>query len=692
MKRFISSTLLVLGLSLGVSYLETQAAPLILTQDVLPGDFSTEVVDLQNFLYTDPDTRITPTEVGRFGTETINGIAHFQNKYQRTILGPFRRLATGSAEVMTRFKIATIGIKQDPLSLKDPSVRSALKTLLSQTINKLDEEIANRNNPNYQSDVTQQDGTVYFRGRAVPDDVAIGRPGQYEVSDTEGFFVSDTGDQFHYELPATTLQPIDNPRTFDDLFHNYDYLQELQGEIIYTSLEPGAQPQTVVAGGNGVAIKKKPTEPSPTVNQNLFDSILGTGTPLPITDIQNNSVVTTSLSPLVLSSERYSHDLGVQTQVHIFGRNFVEGTQGLIYQNNKTYAATASVISDTEMYLTLPQNLSTGRAIVGIMGHPQSAIEIFVYKKTCVIRQCVDVEIKGMIPASDELVFDKEVTIVGKGFSRHNNSIETPVGMYHGIESRDGETLTFIPKYPFMIGLEGGTEGNDIPMTFRILNSYGFSNVVEGEVELKVMTTYNAQNARDDNRNGDQAKNTLIIDYFNQYGQEVEFTNLEGYVNEVRSALSEDGYKQVLQNNGESVVLGEPNEDVDTGFFAFFNKIFSSPEEKNKSFLESIGFVEPAYASTIPYGGRILYGYPCTCSANWFNGVLDPRGLVHILVVQPGYSRLYAYFNVYTPGAGLVGSFTPTTGTCWMYVGTACYVQPTTGVMDLFPGTGTTPL
>jgi len=694
MKRFALTMFFTFGILSTFPYLQAQASPLILTQDLQPGDFSTQVVDLQNFLYSDPDTRVAPIEVGRLGTQTINGLARFQNKYQQTILLPFNRLATGSAEVMTRFKIAVIGIKADPQSLKDSGVRSEFKILLSQTINKLDEEISKRNNPNLQSDVTVQDGMLYFRGRTVPNDVAVGKPGRYEVSDTEGFFVDTAGNQYHYELPATTLQPIDNPKTFDDLYQNYDYLQGLQGEIIYTLLEPGAEPQTVIAGDGGVSLKKKVSsnnQSSTGVSQSLFNPTTGVVTATPAT-VQNSSVNGTSLIPLVLSSERYSHSVSTNTQVHVFGRNFAPGIQGLIYQGSQTYQVPVTITSDSEMHMTLPKNLKTGRAVVSIVGQPHSAIEIFVYQEDCSTDKCTEVRIQKTRPDWNEIIFDEEVTLTGEGFSRYNNTIETAVGIYHGIESRNGTTLTFTPQYPFTVGLDGGTTGSTLPIIMRVLNNNGLSNTYEAEASLDVMVSFRAQTKRGDTEDGEQAKNDLIIEYFTEYGQQVEFINHEGLVTAVRSALSTIGYQQVKNNSGNSVVLGESAGKEEPSFFAFFNDIFSTQENEQESFLERIGFVKKAKASTFPYGGRITASYPCTCSANWVTVVLDPRGFTHSLVVQPGYTRIFAHFNIYTPGVGVVGSFTPTTGTCWMYVGVGCSPIPTTGVMDLFPGTGTTPI
>ena len=704
MKRFVYSFLLVFGIPFTSFGQQVLTSPLILIQDVLPADFSTEVVDLQNFLYADPDTRIIPPDVGRFGTETINGIAHFQNKYQRTILTPFNRLATGSAEVMTRFKIATIGIKANPSSLKDPQVRADFTVLLSQTVNKLDEEIAKRNNPNYQPNgqpvVSTEEGVIYFRGRAVPQDVSVGRPGRYEISSTEGFFVSESGEQFHYQLPQTTLQPIENPVTFDDMFNNYDYLQELQGEIIYTSLEPGAVPQTVIAGEGGASLKQDANTQSTTttqapssVNQDFFDSVLGNTSLQSSLDTSGTDLELATLIPLTLSSSQYTYTLEDDEEVRVFGKNFTPGIQGVFYQDDRTYSAQTSFISESEMVVALPQGLGAGRAAIGVSGQPHSAVEVFLSEENCGGSRCSGPRVAQITP--EEIIFDAPVEIVGSGFSPEDNTVETPIGIYYNLPSSDnGTKIVFTPQYPFTVSLDN-PEGNTIPITVRVINEEGLSNVREVDATLNVRLTQDAQEDRSDSPDGVQAQNEFLTEYLESFDQKIALINHEGLVSEVRSVLSETGYNQAKNNTQNSITLGEfPDEDQDDtkpGFFAFLNRLFAPSETPDETFLETIGFVEKAHALTFPYGGRITASYPCTCSANWVSTVIDPRGLAHILVTQPGYTRLYAHFNVYTPGVGVLGSFTPTTGTCWMYVGVGCSPIPTTGVMDLFPGTGTTP-
>lgn len=672
-----------------LAQVSVQRDPLILTRDIIPGDFSTEVVDLQNFLLLDADTTIDPPEPGRYGVQTINGIARFQNKYQRTILSPFRRLATGSAEVMTRFKIATIGIKANPDSLRSAEVRSDLRILLSQTINKLDEEIERRANPDAfinenQSDVSLEGETLFFRGQKVPNDVAIGRPGRYEISATEGYFVNDTGEQFFYELPQTTIQPVENPRTFDDLFQNYDYLQQLQGEITYTPLDPGAQSSTVIFGADGTPALKSNSQ-NTTIPTNPF----GVFAPSSSTTTTPGTVSFTN--PIILSTQRYSYDLDNPT-VLVYGSDFSSTTEAHVYQNGVFFSATTEYISDDEISVRLPGGLTTGRAVIGIENSPYSATEVFVFNDDTCERigrfGCIDVDLDGVDASSGgQLTFDEEVIIRGDGFDRENNTVETPMGIYHNIPSSDGETIRFTPQYAFVVS--DSVEEVEIPFTVRVMNKNGITRFRGVDMILDVQQTYQAQQDRGDDRSGAQSENTLLIEYLDRFDEDPAMVLYEGFVTESRSVVSTTGYDQIVASESQVSFSGEPqgSEYEDKGFLAYLKGMFG--QKNNQTFLEAVGFVQPAHALGIPYGGVVTASFPCTCSANWYILVADPRGVAHPVVVQPGYSRVLAYFNVYSPGTRLVGSYTPTTGTCWMYVGFGCSPVPTVGVLSLFPGTGT---
>ena len=93
---------------------------------------------------------------------------------------------------------------------------------------------------------------------------------------------------------------------------------------------------------------------------------------------------------------------------------------------------------------------------------------------------------------------------------------------------------------------------------------------------------------------------------------------------------------------------------------------------------------------SLPFGGRIVYATPCTCSFGvWLIIVFDYRTMSPLnLVYIPGVSMLYAYYNIFTPGPSILGTYTPSSGQCWFYVGLGCSPYPTIGNLNFLPGTG----
>lgn len=87
------------------------------------------------------------------------------------------------------------------------------------------------------------------------------------------------------------------------------------------------------------------------------------------------------------------------------------------------------------------------------------------------------------------------------------------------------------------------------------------------------------------------------------------------------------------------------------------------------------------------FGGRVLTSYACTCSFNWVVYVGPPRP--GVFIYQPGYSRLYSYYNVLGVGQWVLGSYTHG-GQCLMYAGEVCVPGAfPQGTMSPTPGVGT---
>ncbi len=89
------------------------------------------------------------------------------------------------------------------------------------------------------------------------------------------------------------------------------------------------------------------------------------------------------------------------------------------------------------------------------------------------------------------------------------------------------------------------------------------------------------------------------------------------------------------------------------------------------------------------FGGRISNVTYCTCSASVMIDVQDKlRGYVSV-IYMPGVSRLYANYNVFTPGPNVIGGYTPG-GVCLIYSGTQCNSQGAPmGTINTIHGVGT---
>ncbi|MFA4890163.1 MAG: hypothetical protein WC587_00800 [Candidatus Paceibacterota bacterium] len=79
----------------------------------------------------------------------------------------------------------------------------------------------------------------------------------------------------------------------------------------------------------------------------------------------------------------------------------------------------------------------------------------------------------------------------------------------------------------------------------------------------------------------------------------------------------------------------------------------------------------------IPFGGRILYVTYCTCSGGLLLTIGPPRPGNYYFTAG---SRVYAYYQIYRPGAWALGDAFPG-GACMIYAGTSCVGSPTTGTI-----------
>lgn len=109
-------------------------------------------------------------------------------------------------------------------------------------------------------------------------------------------------------------------------------------------------------------------------------------------------------------------------------------------------------------------------------------------------------------------------------------------------------------------------------------------------------------------------------------------------------------------------------------------------------FATSFFTTSSVFAVGLPFGGRVVFALPCTCSANlWVyfaplspSPPLPPTGA---LVYSPYLTRLYSYFAIGTPASWELGDYVPGVQACFQYVGTSCVPIPAYGLMGKV-GTG----
>lgn len=104
--------------------------------------------------------------------------------------------------------------------------------------------------------------------------------------------------------------------------------------------------------------------------------------------------------------------------------------------------------------------------------------------------------------------------------------------------------------------------------------------------------------------------------------------------------------------------------------------------ENNSSLINSTGLTG-AY-----FGGKVISSVPCPCSDNTLVIIQDLVTKSPLpLIYQPGISKLYSQYNLFTPGNNVVGSYTPGLGIC--LAGGICALVPTAGTINSLPGVGT---
>jgi hypothetical protein len=75
------------------------------------------------------------------------------------------------------------------------------------------------------------------------------------------------------------------------------------------------------------------------------------------------------------------------------------------------------------------------------------------------------------------------------------------------------------------------------------------------------------------------------------------------------------------------------------------------------------------------FGGRITNVTYCTCSISLLLDINDVRGWTTSLLFSPGFSHLYAYYNIFAAGPEVLGTYIQSGGQCQVYDGVSCNSQ-----------------
>jgi len=179
--------------------------------------------------------------------------------------------------------------------------------------------------------------------------------------------------------------------------------------------------------------------------------------------------------------------------------------------------------------------------------------------------------------------------------------------------------------------------------------------------------------------------------------------NLEYFVSSVDTEGKKQGLSEETLRTIESVIRATAATTTD-----FRKEFFASASLKEKTaaaapqrltgfagaverLLMAVGFVRVAQAFTgIPFGGALLYVYPCSCPPGiWLIGIQPlPPSFAPLLSYQTG-AQLFASYNI-PATTELLGFYAPGIQACWQYAVAGCYPLPNAGLIE--PIVGSAPL
>ena len=107
---------------------------------------------------------------------------------------------------------------------------------------------------------------------------------------------------------------------------------------------------------------------------------------------------------------------------------------------------------------------------------------------------------------------------------------------------------------------------------------------------------------------------------------------------------------------------------------------------------------QKAFAVGLSFGGYIIYVNPeiCDCPPGIFTQVFvalpcAATGISNMLMDYKNGSQKYSYYNIFEKGIGVLGFYEPGIPSCWMYVGQACSLVKSKGLISPETGSSLTP-
>jgi len=156
---------------------------------------------------------------------------------------------------------------------------------------------------------------------------------------------------------------------------------------------------------------------------------------------------------------------------------------------------------------------------------------------------------------------------------------------------------------------------------------------------------------------------------------------------------SENTDSNVSSGEDKNDVVSEENnieeDNSDRGLLA--NTLSGVAASTGSSLLSGTGTstASATVGASLYFGGRVTAVLPCLCSGTTLVTIFDYVTNTNLpLVYQPGFTKLYSGYNLFTPGVNVLGSYTPGTGVC-LIPGTPCPIIPSVGAINSLPGVGT---